>query len=489
MDEHSGFSTNNPLVAESLEKELIDKSDLVIVTARQLYEKLKATHPLLIPNGTDYAHFSHLPAPGKVGHLARPIIGYYGAISDWFDVAGVAYAAAQKPDWNFVLIGHTFGANLAPLATLPNVHLLGEQPYQELPAYLADFDVCTIPFRRIPLTEATNPVKFFEYISSGKPVVARRLPELEPFADLAYLYDTAEQFLACLEQALAESDTMLRQKRQMVAQANTWEARYMALTQAIAKLYGKASIIIVSFNNLDYLQQCLESILTKTIYPNYELIVVDNNSEPGVKAYLAHMSQQYTQLKVILNEQNLGFAAANNIGLGHCTHSQYVILLNNDVVVPRGWLTGLIKHLQDPAIGMVGPVTNWTGNEAKIEVSYGNLNEMETFAETYTQAHEGQIFDINVLAMYCVALRREVVDEVGLLDEQFGVGMFEDDDYAMRIRQMGRRVVCAKDVFIHHHGRASFAKLDEETYRQLFERNKQLYEAKWGEWIPHQYRT
>ena len=263
---------------------------------------------------------------------------------------------------------------------------------------------------------------------------------------------------------------------------------YHTLSTTIRNLYGRASIIIISYNNLNYTRQCLESILAKTIYPNYEVIVVDNNSQPDVKTYLAEMSRQHPRIKVIFNEQNMGFAAANNIGLRQCPDSEFVVLLNNDVVVSRGWLISLLKHLQDPEIGMVGPVTNWTGNEARIEVNYHQPKDMEPFAEAYTQAHEGQIFDIKMLAMYCVAMRRVAVDEVGPLDEQFGIGMFEDEDYAIRVRQTGRRVICAEDVFVHHYGMASFSKLKDEEYQRLFERNKQIYEAKWGKWVPHQAR-
>jgi glycosyltransferase involved in cell wall biosynthesis len=224
-----------------MERQLIDYSDLVVVTAKRLYNKLEAVQPVLIPNGADYDHFSQLPAPGSLKQFTRPIIGYYGAISDWFDAGTVAYAASQRPDWTFVLIGSTLGANIKVLESQSNIHLLGERPYSVLPAYLADFDVCTIPFLRTPLTEATHPVKFFEYISSGKPVVAKVLPELEPYADIAYLYETREEFLGCLETALAERDDTLVERRRAVARQNRWDDRYTAMATAIRNLYGCSS--------------------------------------------------------------------------------------------------------------------------------------------------------------------------------------------------------------------------------------------------------
>jgi len=501
MDDHSGFSDNSPEVLAQ-EDHLVRTSDLVITTSHLLQDKMSQRHAtvVLVPNAGDYAHFSKAASHSRspIAQLPRPVIGYYGAIAEWFDVAALAEATARHPEWSFVLIGHTFGADLAVLEKLPNVHLLGEKPYAELPGYVAGFDVCTIPFRRIPLTEATNPVKLFEYLATGKPVVARRLPEIEPYADTVALYDTPAQFVVKLEEAVASTAAstapQAMRARQAVARANTWAARYDVFAGAIRKLYGRASVIIVSYNNLELMQRTLASILEKTEYPNYEVIVVDNGSGPEVTDYLEEMAAEYPdQIKVVLNGHNVGFAAANNVGIGRAsgaTASEYVVLLNNDVIVTRGWLTTLIGHLDNEQIGIVGPVTNSCGNEARIEVDYADISGIDAFAARYTSAHAGQLFDIGVLAMYCVALRRAVVDEIGPLDEIFGVGMFEDDDYALRIREAGYRVVCAEDIFIHHFGRASFAKMEDEAYKQLFEENKRLFEQKWNRpWVPHRYRS
>jgi len=200
------------------------------------------------------------------------------------------------------------------------------------------------------------------------------------------------------------------------------------------------------------------------------------------------MAAQYAQVHVILNSNNAGFARANNQGIAKST-GEYIVLLNNDTIVPPGCLSRLLRHLKDPAIGLVGPVTNFAGNEAKIDVPYHTLAEMEDFAREYTWAHDGQAAEIKVLAMFCVAFRRETYDLVGPLDEQFGIGMFEDDDYTQRIKAAGLRVICAADVFIHHFGQAAFKKLIENgQYNEIFDENRRRYEAKWNvEWIPHQH--
>jgi GT2 family glycosyltransferase len=258
------------------------------------------------------------------------------------------------------------------------------------------------------------------------------------------------------------------------------------LAAAVPPLFPKASTVIVTYGNLALTQACLASVFERTEWPRHEVIVVDNASTDGTPEYLRRLAAERSDLVVMCNETNVGFAAACNQGLARAT-GDYLVLLNNDTVVTRGWLSGLIRHLHaGPDIGLVGPVTNEIGNEAKVPVGYDTLEAMPAWAARYTREHRDELRGMSMLAMFCVAMRRETFAEVGPLDEGFGVGMFEDDDYARRMHQLGYRTLCASDVFVHHVGGASFKRLDAEAYRALFVRNKQLYEEKWGLWTPHQ---
>jgi glycosyltransferase involved in cell wall biosynthesis len=237
MDEHSGF-LNNTSSMLSHEEELMKSSDLVVATSRSLFDKSSslAKQTALIPNACDFEHFNTRTKTNPLSHLGHPIVGYYGAIADWFDVGMIGEAAKARPDWQFVLIGHTFGADTSQLERIPNIHLLGEQPYTELPAYLQAFDVACIPFLINPLTKATNPVKFYEYLSAGKPIVAVELPELEPYRDYFYPVRNAADFVAQVEVALKIHTAEKAREGIEFARQNTWGHRYRQLSDSVAEI-------------------------------------------------------------------------------------------------------------------------------------------------------------------------------------------------------------------------------------------------------------
>jgi GT2 family glycosyltransferase/SAM-dependent methyltransferase len=412
------------------------------------------------------------------------VVGYYGAIADWFDSELVADVAERRADWDFLLVGSTLGADIGRLAKLPNVKLAGEQPYPEIPNWLAKFDVAIIPFKRTPLTEATNPVKAYEILASGRALVSVPLPEISRLGPLVRLASTPLEFEREISAALAEHQPDLSVQRRKFASENTWQKRFEVLAPAVRDKFPKASIIVVTYNNLNLNRLCLEGLYRHTEWPNFEVIVVDNASADGTREYLEEATFQ--NLRVVLNKTNMGFAAANNIGLAMAT-GEYLVLLNNDTIVTRRWLTALIGHLRsNPEIGIVGPVTNNIGNEARIDVWYHTLDEIHAFAAEQTTTHDGEIADIDMLAMFCVAFRRDTYENIGPLDEQFGIGLFEDDDYSQRIKMKNLRVVCAADSFVHHFGQASFKKLSSGDYKRLFDDNRRRYEEKWNvRWVPH----
>jgi GT2 family glycosyltransferase len=496
LDNFVGFNNVSAEVAQ-MESVLSNTSDYCITTSTVLYEKLaqKIDNVILIRNATEFDHFHNLPVNDRLKHINKPIIGYYGAIAEWFDTSVVEHIASQRPNWNIVLIGNTFGSDISMLKNYKNIHILGEKPYAELPEFLYWFDVCIIPFKANELTRSTDPVKFYEYISSGKPVVSSRLHGLSSYNELLYLSWDENEFLQNIEKALKENNENLKKARIESAKANDWETRFYEIKNCIKSTYPLVSIVILTFDNLKHTRLCIESIYSKTAYPNFELVVVDNGSSDETPNYLTALKQSHDNVRVILNKENLGFASANNIGIQE-SKGAYIILLNNDTIVTRGWINGLIRHFKDPQVGMVGPVTNNIGNEAKIIVDYTataeetDSSKVERFSDRYTRKKHGGFFEIPRLAMFCVAIPRQTINKIGLLDEQFTIGMFEDDDYSLRINRAGLRLLCAEDVFIHHFGGASFNKLAPAKYQKIFNENRKKFEAKHNiKWKPHKYRS
>lgn len=491
MDEWTDF----PAIGRDVlvdEERLVREADVVTVTAALLEEKWRghAKRCVLVRNGVDFAFFARHCAPNELlAEARRPIVGYYGALADWVDLELVAAVARARPEWTFVLIGDVFVEDLAGLDALPNVRLLGRRPYEDMPRYLYHFDVCMVPFKLNDVTHAVDPVKFYEYVSAGKPVVAVPLKEMAVYGEHAYFATGAEAFEQAIARALAEGDPALWARRVALARANDWAERYRATLEAIEAAHPLVSIVVVSYFNAPLTRLCLESILARQTWPRIEVIVVDNASTDETRAYLRYLARVRPEVRVILNGENRGFAAANNQGLA-IARGDYLVLLNNDTVVPRGWLEPLLARLDDPAVGLVGPVTNFAGNEARIDVDYSSLDQMEAFAERYVREHAGRTFDIPVLAMFCVAMRRDTFARIGPLDERFGVGMFEDDDYCRRAHAAGLRTLCVEDAFVHHFGQAAFKKLIETgEYGRLWAANQRYFESKWGDWTPHRHRS
>lgn len=240
-----------------------------------------------------------------------------------------------------------------------------------------------------------------------------------------------------------------------------------------------ASIVVLCYNGLEEVTRpCLESIVANTPIDNYELIIVDNASTDGTIDYLKNFAALHTHVRLQLNNHNRGYAGGNNDGIQLST-GQYVILLNNDTLVSAGWLNLLLKLFdQQPDVGLIGPITNSAGNEQRIELA--GLNEMNfaQIAYPYVKRQQDVWFCADTLGFFCVALRRTVLDNIGGLDEKFGVGMFEDDDYCVRAKQAGFKLAVVEDCFVYHKGSVSFKKLKNSDFIELFNKNRNYFYEK-----------
>lgn len=495
MDYHAGFS-NTGDSHESVELQLLRLADLTIVTSDYLVDfaqRSGAKKVALIRNAAEFEHFH--PAHAMTRPQAAPVIGYYGAIAEWFDAGLIETLAARLPQARIELIGADTAQVQERLRHCPNVRFHGEKPYAELPQWLATFDVCLIPFKINELTLATNPVKVYEYLSAGKAVVGTDLPELAQFGDLVYRAQDAHAFVQAVEQALQERghpDTPALQARRIAfAREQTWHQRAQDLLKAAADpvLEPLTSVVVVSYNQWHLTERCLRSLEDHSDTAHLQLIVVDNASADETPQRLREWAaQDPARRQIVLNRDNLGFGPAVNQGLA-LARGEYLVILNNDIIVGPGWVRGLRRHLEvDPGLGLLCPVTNNIGNEAQVALKGGTPAEVFESARHYNLGRAGQLLPLRIAAFFCVMMPRRIYEALGGLDEQFVPGFFEDDDYCLRVKDLGLRVGCAEDVFVYHELSASFDKVSIERRQAIFERNKALFENKWGPWQPHVYR-
>lgn len=263
-------------------------------------------------------------------------------------------------------------------------------------------------------------------------------------------------------------------------QTMPWPARWSLLDKAFRTAWPQAAIVVLSRDNLAFTRMCLASIFENTEYPNYELLLIDNGSSDGSAEELQRLVGLVPHVRAFLNDHNAGFGPGNNQGLREAK-GDILVLLNNDTMVPRGWLTRLARHLENPEIGLIGPASNRTCNEAQIDIPYQTYAEYQAVARSQGERHEGELNPIRMPMMFCTAFRRDTYERIGPLDERFETGMFEDEDYALRAKAAGFRVVWTPEVYIHHAYHATIGKLlPTGEYMRLVRLNQGRFEEKWG---------
>ncbi|MEA5115593.1 MAG: glycosyltransferase [Geobacteraceae bacterium] len=236
MDDWAAFSETIEQRLIDNENEVVARADLVLAVSRKLYDRHSRLNKntLLVPNGVDDTFFRTALTYAKQEsdilneYRDRPVVGYVGGIHDWVDVDLIAETARRLPEVVFVLIGPTLKSLKPKLEGIPNLLSLGPKPYSELISYMAYFTVGIIPFKLNLLNESTNPIKLYEYLGAGLPVVSTGMQEVVAYeADgVVYIADNPETFSERISEALAAAgDPGKIDERLGIAAVNSWAAR------------------------------------------------------------------------------------------------------------------------------------------------------------------------------------------------------------------------------------------------------------------------
>ena len=243
-------ATREGVIAE-MHEDMLERADLIYYSGRKLIEEDLAAHPEIKPKAklleqaVDFDHFASATGrawtpPDDIASIARPRLGYFGAIETWLmDQELIRYVSLKRPEWQWVLLG--LKAARLDIEDLPNVHYLGSKPYAEMPRYASEFQVCVLPWvSDNEFVSYGSAIKVREYLATGKPVVITPLYEYEAMDGILRISRSQDDFIAKVEDALARDGECDRKARQQSVKESTWDARAEEVSGEIARLIGDA---------------------------------------------------------------------------------------------------------------------------------------------------------------------------------------------------------------------------------------------------------
>ena len=246
------------------------------------------------------------------------------------------------------------------------------------------------------------------------------------------------------------------------------------------------SIVIPVWNQHDMTEECVNAIRLNTVGVDYELVIIDNGSDPPIKKPF----MGFTETLLIRNETNLGFPVAVNQGI-RASKGDVIVLLNNDVVCTPGWGQRILRGLE--TFSIVGPMTNYAagmqnmmaGAYDNVAGAYDNVDELNRTAELWAEEHGGEEIEVNWIIGFLFAFRRSLFDEIGEFDESLWPCSGEEVDFCYRAKAAGHRIGIVADAYVHHVGSVTLKAMDVD-YLALCERNDEHLKAKWGDFWGNQ---
>jgi hypothetical protein len=242
MDELSAFADAPPQLLR-LEEELFERADLVFTGGQSLYEAKWDRHSSVhcFPSAVDAAHFNQargsVPSVVDQAMIPHPRLGFYGVIDERMDLELLEGLATVRPDWHVILLGPVTKIEEGSLPRRPNLHYLGARPYQDLPTYLAGWDVALLPFARNESTRFISPTKTPEYLAAGKPVVSTSIRDvIQPYGELGLvrIADTVDETVAAIEAALAEDATTRQAQADVHLAGMSWDRTWADMADLLA---------------------------------------------------------------------------------------------------------------------------------------------------------------------------------------------------------------------------------------------------------------
>lgn len=458
---------------EDVLKRYLDKAGEIVVTARNLKEKIaehtdREVHYL--PNAVNSDIFDSERSYRKPKDLVtgKKTLLYFGSLwGKWFDWEKINYLAEKHPDYQINLIGE-YKESLRDLTgNRKNIHFLGEKLQTELPAYLVYSDIALLPFKTCEIGKYVSPLKVFEYIAMDVPVLATKLVDIEGYPNV-FCSDDNEEWAAFADNLPTKADNRAFLKE------NNWFSRcreLLALDNRKEKNLEKISVVVLNYNNMEVIRKCVDSLLMYNGRYSYEIIVVDNGSTDGSFEML---KKEYDgRIRLLRNDRN-GCSSGRNLGVKNATGDILCFLDSDQWVIHDYWLDSALELLEtEEKIGAVGWGAGWFGLQ---KIAGMTVDELECRGIKYASVWYRK--DIAYLGTDGMLMKKALFEEIGGFDEFYDPTCFEDTDLSLKIRNAGYELAFCPYIGIKHKPHQT-TNAGSEKHKALMERNGTYFEEKW----------
>jgi GT2 family glycosyltransferase len=466
-------------------RQFLAQADVLVATARTLIEQMREVagadpalgerveKTLYLPNAVDVDLFDATFPRSRPADLVigAPTLLFFGSLwGDWLNWELIAACAAKLPGAAFNLIGDYASIPERVAQMPPNVHFLGLKVQRDLPAYLLHSDIAMMPFRENDISKYVSPVKIFEYIAMGKPVLSTHLPDIVgyPGVVIARTPDGWAEFIRDGWRLWQEPAARIAQQQAFTLD-NSWYARADALLKSAKPHMPTISIIVLNRNNRNVIFRCVNSLFQFRGEYDYEVIVVDNQSSDG--SY--EMLRDDTRLRVLRNTVN-GCSTGRNLGAQHAKGELLVFLDSDQWVVSEGWLDLALELLDlHRNIGAVARNAGWFERGSVI----GPISQ--TMPNDGMPPHQLYRTDVAYLSTAGMVMRRALFEHIEGFDPAYDPTCYEDTDLSLKVRHAGFELAHCPFLPINHLPHQT-TNSGSPGHTALMERNGAYFAQKWN---------
>lgn len=473
-------------------KNMLRKSNILVGTAKPLVRQLEgylrkykidasSKTILYSANAVDADIFEPRVKHDKPTDLitGEKTLIYYGSLwGEWFDWDLIFGIAKEYPTYSIILIGDDKPV-LDYVAKAPeNIHFLGLKKQMDLPPYLEHSDIALIPFKVDKIGEYVSPLKIFEYIAMNKTILSTSLPDIIGYPN-TYTGNTVASWNKALKDIKDKPVDEFASKE--FTAHNTWFSRSADMLDAAypdgakscdAGFYENISVIVLNYNNMNVIFDCVDSLLRYGDRYKYEIIVVDNQSKDG--SYEELKKRYGKKIKLVRNAVN-GCSSGRNLGVSKAT-KDYVLFLDSDqFALHRYWLDAFISLIKrEKHIDVLGWAAGWLKKELD-----GYSKTVMDYPYNYMPANIAARKDVDYLGSGGMLLKKADFDQIRGFDERYDPTCFEDTDISLSMRHAGLGVYYSPYLGALHIAHQTTNSGSAE-HQRLFDERQEYFFAKWS---------